>query len=125
MGGNGSFALKLASTEAGRRYKTIVAISDNIKVLQQKNPKLGVKLPEESNTPNRIYVTFYKDGHDVKDIALYGSDGKKLWQIHTQDHHGIKPHFHYWKDGGQEEGAHHLTKEMKALLDKIRLFNSV
>lgn len=122
MGGNGSFRLKTASTEAGRMYKTVASIGDNIKILQLKNPKLGVKLPEESNTPNRIYVSFYKDGHDVKDIAQYDSNGIKLWQINTQDHKGIKPHFHYWKDGAQEKDAHHLTQGMKDLLENIRLF---
>lgn len=121
MGAVGSFERGTANSEAGRDYKTIYSIGDNIKVLELKNPKKGVKLPEESHTPNRIYVTFYKDGHDVKAIAKYGSDGKKLYEIHTIDHKGLGAHYHVWKEGKPIE-VHSLTSEMKILLDKVRNF---
>jgi hypothetical protein len=120
MGGNGSFAMGITQNEEGRSYRTVYKIGDNIMIIEAKNPKKGVKLPEESHTPMRIYATFRKDGKDVKAVALYGADGKKIYEIHTQDHHGIKPHFHYWKDNGQEQDAHRLTPEMVKLLNKIR-----
>ena len=50
MGGNGSFFSGITNFENGRMYKTISSIGDNIKVLETKNPKAGVKLPEESHT---------------------------------------------------------------------------
>ena len=121
MGAVGSFERGTANTEAGRNYKTIYSIGDNIKVLELKNPKKGAKLPEESHTPNRIYATFYKDGHDVKAIAKYGLDGKKLFEIHTIDHKGLGAHYHVWKDGKPIE-VHSLTPEMKSLLDIVRNF---
>ena len=121
MGAVGSFERGTANTEAGRNYKTIYSIGDIIKVLELKNPKKGVKLPEESHTPNRIYATFYKDGHDVKAIAKYGLDGKKLFEIHTIDHKGLGAHYHVWKDGKPIE-VHSLTLEMKSLLDIVRNF---
>lgn len=122
MGAVGSFEHRTANSEAGRDYRTVYSIGDNIKVLELKNPKKGVKLPEESHTPNRIYATFYKDGHDVKAIAKYGADGKKLYEIHTIDHKGLGAHYHVWKDGKPVE-VHSLISEMKSLLEKVRNFN--
>jgi hypothetical protein len=87
-----------------------------------KNPKAPLKLPEESHTPNRIYAIFKKNGSDVKCIAQYDSNGKKIWEIHTDDHYGMKPHFHYWKNGGQEEEAHPLTQVQLDLLNTVRNF---
>lgn len=122
MGGNGSFSRGDASTEAGRKYEAIYSIGENVVILEQKDKKKGVKLPEESHTPNRIYVSFYKDGHDVKDIAKYGEDGKRIWVIHTADHRGLRPHFHYWHNSTQDEVAHPLTKEMRDILERVRNF---
>lgn len=73
--------------------------SEKFRLFKKKNAKESVKLPEESHTPNRIYAIFNKNGNDVQAIAKYGPDGKKLWEIHTNDHHGIKPHYHPWQDG--------------------------
>ena len=50
MGGNGSFFSGITNFEDGRRYKTILSIGDNIKILETKNPRLSLKLPEESHT---------------------------------------------------------------------------
>lgn len=124
MGGNGSHASGFLEKEDNREYRTIFTIGDNIKVLEQKNPKKGGKLPEESRTPNRIYVSLYANGTDVKAIAQYDENGKKIYEIHTADHKGIKPHYHEWKDGQQVKGAHHLTPEMKQLLKKVKDYES-
>jgi len=101
----------------GRKYKTIGKIVD-IRIVKHKNPKLA-KLPEESHTPNRIYATFYKDGQDVKAIAKYGHDGKKIWEIHTIDHKKMGPHYHEWKNG-RPINDKPLTEEMWKILKKIR-----
>lgn len=120
MGANGTHANGSLKSELGRNWKTTATIGI-IQIVALKNPKAGVKLPEESHTPNRTYATFYKDGHDVKAIAKYGSDGKKLWEIHTVDHKGLGAHYHDWKDGSPTT-SHMLTAEMKALLNKVRNF---
>ena len=121
MGANGSHASGVLNTEEGRTYKTLFKMGDNIVYLDQKNPKQGGKLPEESHTPNRIYVSFYANGKDVKAVAKYGNDGKKLWEIHTADHHGLSPHYHIWIDGKpKEDDARPLTLQMKKLLKKIK-----
>ena len=121
MGANGSFSKGTANTEAERMYFTVDTLEE-IQILQYKNPKQR-KLPEESHKPNRIYATFEKDGSDVKAIAKYGSDGKKLFEIHTGDHYGIHPHYHRWKDGGQGKDGFRLTPEMEKLLDKVRKYD--
>ena len=120
MGANGSHTSGILYTEVGRKYVTLFSMGDNIKVLGQKDPKRSGKLPEESRTPNRIYVSFYLNGKDVKEIAQYDSDGKKIFSIHTDDHHGIKPHYHIWKDGKQLSEGYHLTADLKKLLTKIQ-----
>lgn len=120
MGANGSHASGVLNTEEGRTYKTMFTMGDNIKVLEPKNPNRKGKLPEESHTPNRIYVSFMANGQDVKEIAKYGNDGKKVWCIHTIDHKGISPHYHNWLDGHQLKDAFALTADMKKLLTKIR-----
>ncbi len=121
MGANGSFSKGTANTEEGREYFTVDLLGE-IRILQYKRPKQR-KLPEESRKPNRIYATFEKDGSDVKAIAKYGPDGKKLFEIHTADHHGIHPHYHLWNGQGQEEDAHPLTEAMKRLLSKVRNYD--
>lgn len=92
------------------------------------------KTPEESNTPNRVYVTFRQNGSDVNEIAKYGSDHKKEWAIHTKSHDSKKakkkgeavsgPHIHYWKDGHPVSKPQALTPKdpRYALLQRVRNF---
>ncbi len=127
MGGNGSFIRRDTDCEDGRKWKTIASCG-KIQILQYKNAKISNKLPEESHTPGRIYATFRKDGKDVGSIAQYGKDGKKIWEIHTSDHHFGDVHYHKWVDladgkRGQEHDAHKLTKQMKRILRQVRNFN--
>ena len=120
MGGNGSFLSGITNFEDGRNYKTVSSIGNNIKILETKNPNNSLKLPEESRTPNRTYATFYRNGKGLKEIAEYGPDDKRLNSIHLQDHKGLGPHWHPWKNGGQVENeAYKLTDEMKSLINKI------
>lgn len=122
MGANGSFASGATSTENGRRWKTILTLPDGTKIIELKKDG-SIKLPEESHTPNSVYAIFNKDGNGVKAIAMYGDDGKKIWEIHTTDHHGMGSHFHYWKDGmPKDEEPHKLTPELKKLLDNVSNF---
>lgn len=124
MGANGSHASGILNTEEGRAYKTLFKMGDNIVYLDQKSSKQGGKLPEESHTPNRIYASFKADGKDIKAVAKYDNDGKKLWEIHTNDHKGIKPHYHIWKDGKPSKDGYSLTTEMQKLLKKVRNYGT-
>lgn len=124
MGANGSHASGILETESGRAYKTLFKLGDNIVFLDQKNPKQSGKTPEESHTPNRIYVSFWKNGKDIKDVSLYGSDGKKYLQIHTGTHHDISHHYHIWENGKPVPGDHPLTPFMSRLLKYIQNYGN-
>lgn len=141
MGANGSKASGALETAAGRTYHTVISITDNIKVVESNNKNANVKLPEESHTPNRIYVVINKpatgskgknDPHagKLKSIGVYGPDCKKLYEIHVDHKHdGMSIHFHPWENGHPERTgigknaknkAFPLTPEMKKLLDNIK-----
>ena len=120
MGANGSFANGSTALEKDRRWKTILVLKDGTKIIELKNKKGAVKLPEESHSPNSTYAIFNKDGKGVKAIAKYGSDGKKIWEIHTTDHKSLGAHYDKWKDGKPlDEEPHPLTPAMKKLLDNV------
>ncbi len=124
MGGRGSFSSGVLESEEGRTYETVYKIGENIVVLERKNKKLGVKLPEESHTPSRVYVAVERDGSDIKSFAKYSSDGLKIWEVHLADHHGLHPHYHPWQDGKPvKDDVRPLTLEMKNLLYRIRNFS--
>lgn len=129
MGANGSHANGSLDSELGRNWKTTGTVGD-IQIVQKKNSKESVKLPEESHTPNRIYAIFNKNGNDVQAIAKYGPDGKKIWEIHTRDHNGLGEHYHPCEDGHAktitnrngypENEAYALDAEKKAILERVR-----
>lgn len=119
MGGNGSYAAGTTNSEAGRQYKTVGTIGE-IHILEKKNPKDSHSLPEESHTPNRIYAEIRSDGRDVGKIAKYGSDSKKIWEIHTTPHHNLNEHYHRWNYGKPVGEPKPLTQEMNDILNEIR-----
>ena len=133
MGANGSHANGSLESELGRNWKTTGTVGD-IQIVQKKNTSESVKLPEESHTPNRLYAIFNKKGNDVQAIAKYGPDGKKIWEIHTNNHNGIQPHYHPCKDGhpiqtinknGKPESeTYELDGKKIKILAKVRYYGS-
>lgn len=137
MGGNGSKARCVLDNPINREFDGKFFISENIEVVELKNNRQRVRLPEESNTPNRIYAIFNRDG-SLKSIARYDSNCLKQFEIHIDHKHdGIQPHYHMWvSKGGVARGpetrgkgknshtiAHPLTKGMKRLYDKIKQYS--
>jgi len=141
MGANGSKASGILENPAGRTYHTVISITDNIKVVESNNKNANVKLPEESHTPNRIYVVINKPASDkkgkgdphagkLKSIAVYGPDCKKLYEIHVDHtHNGMTIHFHPWENGrpvkvgtgkNSPNKAFPLTPEMKKILEIVK-----
>lgn len=134
MGANGSKASGALDNPVNREFKSVFFISKNIEVVQLKNDKQRVRLPEESNTPNRVYVVQNKDG-TLKSIGRYDSNCIKKFEMHfDHEHDGLKPHYHKWvSKGGTARGpetrgngknartiAHPLTKGMMKLYEKIK-----
>ena len=141
MGANGSKGKGLLEDPKNRNYHTVLEISNNIVVVEANNKKANVKLPEESHTPNHIYVVINKPATDtkgqndpyagkLKSLAVYGNDCKKLFEIHVDhSHNGLPVHYHPWENGhpvkcGIGKNAHNkalqLTSEMNKLLDFVK-----
>lgn len=143
MGGNGSKGRGDLENPEKREYRTNVAfeITDNIKVIESKNSNAKVKLPEESHTPNRVYVAINKNtsvqftnsdpfAGKLKSIAVYGDDCLKKFEIHVDHKHdGLQEHYHPWIEGKPQKAgkgkhshnvAYPLRPEMKELLEFIK-----
>jgi hypothetical protein len=99
MGGNGSKSQGTTETEKGRRWKTVEVLPNGVEIIEFKNKKTPTKMPEESHSPNAIYGMMFKKGNGLKSISIYDSDCKKIVEIHNEDHDGLGPHYHYWKNG--------------------------
>lgn len=125
MGANGSKGAGLLENEEDRRYRTVFSIGDNIKVLQPKSDSHGKgKLPEESHSPNRIYVIFYSNGNGIKAYAAYDENCKKSYEVHTIDHKGLGAHYHPWIDGhpASKKQVYKITHEMRSMIEQILKF---
>lgn len=118
MGANGSFASGSTATEEGRNWKTVTVLKNGFKVIQLKNPNANHKAPEESHSPNSVYVMFNKNGSGIKSISFYGSDGKKDYEIHTVNHKGLGAHYHKWENGKPGDPKP-LTQKMKDILQEV------
>lgn len=120
MGTNGSFASGSTNIEEGRYWKTLYITPSGIEFIELKVKGKPYKLPEESHSLNATYAMWNKPDKDgrvtLKAIARYGSDGKKLIEIHTTDHKGLGAHYHHWKDGRPIDSCP-LTPQLKILLD--------
>ena len=66
MGANGSKARGDLEDVSKRQYHTEHEISANIKVIEANQKNAMVKLPEESHTPNRVYVAINKPATEGK-----------------------------------------------------------
>lgn len=122
MGGNGSKASGWLESENSRRWTTVMTLPNGAKILEPKASGSSLKLPEESHTPNSVYVIFKKDGSGVKSIAKYDPDCKKIFEIHLDhDHHhgNIGPHYHSWSNGSPGE-ALPLDASKKKLVNQIK-----
>lgn len=93
MGGNGTASVNGSIASSERQYVSHGTYHDpvygDIEIVEWTGGDKN-KSPEESNSAPRMYVTFYKDGSGVNEIAKYGADHKKEWAIHTQPHNSKK-----------------------------------
>lgn len=119
MGANGSSASGSTYSEIGRRWKTVAVLSNGMKVIELKNSKANHKAPEESHSPNSVYVMFNKDGRGIKSISKYDEDCKKVFEIHTVNHKGLGAHYHPWHTGRPVD-AKPLTATMRKMLDDLK-----
>lgn len=135
MGGNGTASV--TGSVENKMYSSLGTYSDpvygDIEIVEP-NFTTQYKMPEESNSAPRMYMSFQHDGSDVHEIAMYGEDHKKIWSVHTADHASNKdkkkgtavygPHYHNWHNGIAEATPHKLEAgdPRLALLERVRNF---
>lgn len=105
--------------EYGTEYKTVLQ-DGNIKFVKMRNPNDSVRVPEETRTKGRIYVTLGKKD-ELKYITRYDDNGRKCLQIDLTHFHmsgsvRLRPHSH---DGYNHAEGRPLTKTERRLLNNI------
>lgn len=122
MGGRGASSNFLYRDHSGKfaeytsEYKTLHQYG-KIKYVKPKNPRESVRVPEETRTKGRIYVTVGRKG-ELKSITKYDKNGKKCLQIDlTHPHGGLQPHTH---KGYNHKDGRKLSKSEVALVRRIK-----
>lgn len=102
--------------EGGQQYQSI-GMSGEVKVLIQ--TKGGVKAPEFSHTPNRVYAVV-QDGK-LKHIAYYDDKHKQAASIDLlHEHKGVKPHRHEYMSHNKNDPGIPPTPAEMALIRRIK-----
>lgn len=120
MGARGAFVdvnmEDFTFVEGGQQYQSI-GMSGEVKVLIQ--TKGGVKAPEFSHTPNRVYAVV-QDGK-LKHIAYYDDKHKQAVSIDSlHEHKGVKPHRHEYMSHNKNDPGIPLTPAEMALIRRIK-----
>ena len=101
MGRRGSF-LESGGFSTPARWHTVDFV-DGVKVLEPKDPRASLSLPERSNTPGTEYASYRKDGTFSQYIKF---DEKRMpaYQIDYGIHQGkLSLHVHYFKNGNRSK----------------------
>ena len=97
MGSRGSF-LENGGFSAPAKWHTVDYV-DGIKVLEPKDPKASLSLPDRSNTPGTSYLLYRSNG-DFDQLRVFGEDRVPKFDIDYGIHKGEKSlHVHYFTDG--------------------------
>ena len=120
MGARGAFVdvniEDFTFVEGGQQYQSI-GMSGEVKVLIQ--TKGGVKAPEFSHTPNRVYAVV-QDGK-LKHIAYYDDKHKQAVSIDLlHEHKGVKPHRHEYMSHNKNDPGIPSTPAEMALIRRIK-----
>lgn len=105
--------------EYGSEYQTLLQ-DGKIKFVKSRNLNDSVRVPEETRTHGRIYVTIGRN-NELKCITRYDADGKKCLQIdlsHTHTTNGIRlqPHSH---DGYNHAEGRPLTFSERRIAARV------
>lgn len=120
MGARGAFVdvnMEDFTFVEGRQQYQSIGMSGEIKVLIQ--TKGGVKAPEFSHTPNRVYA-IVQDGK-LKHIAYYDDRHKQAVCIDLlHEHRGVRPHRHEYMSHNKNDPGISPTDAEKALIRRIK-----
>lgn len=126
MGSRGAF-LESGGFSVPAKWHTINYV-DGYKVLEPKDPKSSLNLPERSNTPGTVYVLYRKDG-TFSQLRAFGADRMPLYDIDYGRHWGKENylHIHYFKNGERMGGNSVIAIEKHSALYKKyeRVFKGV
>ena len=123
MGANGSVLQRQGMRPVGERWVSVGNVGD-VEILQMKPGINNTQLPRDGAKPNSTYSIFMRNGKDVKTIAKYDENGIAKWEIHNDNHHGIKPHIHLCNEKGYpiSNTGSELTPELASLFERVRNF---
>lgn len=126
MGGRGaSSGLRLYRdrhgkfVEYGSEYKTLLQ-DGKIKFVKSRNQNDSIRVPEETRTQGRIYVTVGRND-ELKSITRYDASGKKRLQVdlshaHTSNGIRLQPHSH---DGYNHAEGRPLTSSESRIVVRV------
>ena len=99
MGSRGSF-LESGGFSTPAKWHAVDYV-DGIKVLEPKNAKASVSLPERSNTPGTAYISYRKDQNQTFcQLRVFGKDRVPTYDIDYGMHQGkLSLHVHYYNGG--------------------------
>ena len=127
MGSRGSF-LKSGGFSTPAKWHTVDFV-DGIKVLEPKDPKASISLPERSNTPGTAYLSYRKSGV-FDQLRVFGEDRIPQFDIDYGRHQGkLSLHVHYYKNGVRAGGSEvivlkkgdHLYEKYKRVFKGVNL----
>ena len=107
-----------------QRYHTVGFVGD-VKVLEPKDPRERMSLPERSGTPGTSYVCYRKDGtfrqfitFDKNRMPIYEID----YGIHKKE---LSLHVHRYNDGERSKEIEYLNPEHELYKKHQKLFKGV
>ena len=122
MGGRGSFIKEGGFVK--KRYH-VVDFVNGVKVLEPKDPKSSISLPERSGTPGTSYVSYRKDG-SFRQFITFDENRMPRYAIDYGTHDGvISLHVHYYKNGNRTDRIEYLDKEHELYKRHEKLFKGV
>lgn len=125
MGSRGSF-LESGGFSTPAKWHTVDFV-DGIKVLEPKDPKASISLPERSNTPGTAYLSYRKNG-TFDQLRVFGKDRIPQYDIDYGRHQGrLSLHVHYYENGVRASGSNVIfLKKGDVLYEKYkRVFKGV
>ena len=107
-----------------QRYHTVGFVGD-VKVLEPKDPRERMSLPERSGTPGTSYVCYRKDG-TFKSFITFDKNRMPIYSIDYGTHQGvISLHAHFYENGKRIKRVEYISPEHELYKKHQKLFKGV
>jgi len=122
MGGRGSFIKEGGFVK--KRYH-VVDFMNGVKVLEPKDPRERLSLPERSGTPGTSYVSYQKDG-TFRQFITFDENRMPVYEIDYGKHKKkLSLHVHFYENGNRTDRIEYLDKEHDLYKRHEKLFKGV